>query len=237
MMKNESMHDCASPPLTRRPSEIAWAAMKERLFTRSAVSGVAVSASPAVVFVIANSKGSLIVGIVAATITAAVAMTYRIVRRESILGALVGVGIVAACATVAALTGQAQGFFLLPTVVPFLVIIVCVSTVAAGRPLSGLVLNRVAGGPHDWRQRTELRRVYTISTMAFVAVNTVIAALQVPLYLYGDTSILAASHVVTQPLYLAIVAVTVVFARRTAASTRRSPSNESDPTATPGEDQ
>jgi hypothetical protein len=57
--------------------------------------------------------------------------------------------------------------------------------------------------------------------MAFVAVNTIIAALQVPLYLYGETSILAASHLVTQPVYLAIVAVTLVFARRTVTGNSR----------------
>jgi hypothetical protein len=191
-----------------------WAATRERLFTLVTAVGTAVSAAPTIVFVIVAAAVSLTAGIEAAAITAMVALTFRIVRRESVTGALAGAGIVAGCAAVAALTGQARGFFLLPTLVPFLVIVVCVATVALGRPLTGLILNRVVGGPANWREHDDLRRVYTVSTMGFVAVNSVIAAAQVPLYLYGETSVLAVSHLVTQPVYLAIVAVTVVFARR-----------------------
>ena len=177
--------------------------------------GVVVSAAPTVVFVVVNAAASLTIAIMAAAVTATAALAYRGARREPLTGALVGAAIVLGCAAVAALTREARGFFLLPTAVPFLIITVCLVSVVVRRPLSGLLLNRVVGGPPDWRHRAELRGVYTVSTMTFVAVNAINAALQVPLYLYGKTSILAISHVVTQPVFVVIVAATLGVARRT----------------------
>jgi hypothetical protein len=86
--------------------------------------------------------------------------------------------LVAACAGTAALTGEARDFFLVPTLIPFAVILVCLATIAVGRPLTGLALNRLAGGPTDWPRIPRLRRVYTISTLACVAINTVNAVVQ-----------------------------------------------------------
>ena len=174
-----------------------------------------VSAAPTIVFVVVNAAAPLTIAIVAAAVAATATLAYRGARREPLIGALVGAAIVLGCAAVAALTREARGFFLLPTAVPFLIITVCLVSVAVRRPLSGLLLNRVVGGPPDWRHRAELRGVYTVSTMTFVAVNAINAALQVPLYLYGKTSILAISHLVTQPVFVVIVAATLVFARRT----------------------
>ncbi|WP_328458953.1 DUF3159 domain-containing protein [Amycolatopsis sp. NBC_00438] len=73
----------------------------------------------------------------------------------------------------------ARGFFLIPALIPFAVIAVCVTTVLIGRPLTGLVLNRVAGGPADWRSVPRLRRIHTVPTLTCAAVN---GALQVSYY-------------------------------------------------------
>ena len=45
-------------------------------------------------------------------------------------GALIGLVTVGACATVATLLGEARGFFLLPALVPFVVIAVCVASIS-----------------------------------------------------------------------------------------------------------
>jgi hypothetical protein len=214
-MQQKSDPSHPSSPNVVTPSGNAWAAIKARICTRDMAAGVVMSAAPTMVFVVANAAASLTIAIMAAAVTATAALAYRGARREPLTGALVGAAIVLACAAVAALTREARGFFLLPTAVPFLIITVCLVSVAVRRPLSGLLLNRVVGGPPDWRRRAELRGVYTVSTMTFVAVNATNAALQVPLYLYGKTSILAISHVVTQPVFVVIVAATLVFARRT----------------------
>jgi hypothetical protein len=127
-----------------------------------------------------------------------------------------GVLLAGACVATAAVTGEARGFFLLPALVPVVVVVVCLATVAAGRPLTGLVLNRVSGGPPDWAVHRPLRRVHAVATLACAAVNVVNAALQAVFYLADDPAVLAAVHAATGPVFAAIVAVTVVRARRVA---------------------
>jgi hypothetical protein len=56
-------------------------------------------------------------------------------------GALTGLLLVAACAAVAGVTGQERGFFLIPALIPYVVVAVCVASVLAGRPLTGMILN------------------------------------------------------------------------------------------------
>lgn len=112
------------------------------------------------------------------------------------------------------LTGQARGFFLIPALIPFAVIAVCAVSVAAGRPLTGLLLNRVCGGPPDWPAVGPLRRVYTVSTLVAAAINVINAAVQVTFYRADDPLVLAAVHVATGPVFAVLVAITVVSARR-----------------------
>lgn len=178
------------------------------------VSGMVTAAAPTIVFVVANAVSSLYPALIAAAITAAAAFAVRVIRRESPRQALAGLLIVAVCAAVAAVTGQARGFFLLPALIPFAVILVCVVSVFVRRPLTGLILNRVSGGPALWYEDRRLRRVHTIATVVCAGVNVVNAALQAVFYLADNTFVLAAAHVATGPVFAAIVAATVVSARR-----------------------
>jgi hypothetical protein len=89
-----------------------------------------------------------------------------------------------------------------------------VGSILAGRPLTGIILNRVSGGPVAWRQVRRLRRVYVISTLACAAVNVANAAVQAVFYLANQPAVLAAAHAATGPVFAVIVSVTVVFARR-----------------------
>jgi Protein of unknown function (DUF3159) len=179
------------------------------------------AAAPTVAFLVADAvAGSLAPALITAGVVAVAAAGWRLYRRERLRKALPGVLVVAVCAAVAAVTGQARGFFLVPTLVPFAVIAVCLGTLAAGRPLTGILLNRVAGGPSDWRRVPRLRRVHVLATLACVAVNVVNACVQVVFYRADDTLVLGAAHIATGPVFAAIVAVTVVGARRVAAAER-----------------
>jgi hypothetical protein len=180
------------------------------------------AAAPTLAFLVADAvAGSLTPALIAAGVVAMAACGWRLYRREPVRKALPGVLIVAVCAAVAAATGQARGFFLVPTLVPFAVIAVCLATLAVGRPLTGLLLNRLAGGPADWHRLTRLRRVHTLSTLACIAVNVVNAFVQVLFYRANNTLVLGAAHIATGPIFAAIVAVTVVSARRAIRATGR----------------
>ena len=184
------------------------------------VPGVVVASAPTVVFVVTSALSGLPTAIIAAAGTAVLAFAYRLARREALRGALAGLVVAAVCALVAALTGEARGFFLLPTVLPAAILLVCLGTVVARRPLTGLLLNRVAGGPTDWRRHRDLMHVYDVTTLIAVAVNAVNFALQAWFYAAGQTAVLAVAHVATGPVFATLVAGTLVAVRRRLARER-----------------
>lgn len=176
-----------------------------------------VTAAPTVAFVAANALGDLTAGLVTAGVTAIAAFGWRLYRRQPVRQGVLGLLLVAACAAVATVTGEARGFFLIPALIPFAVIAVCVTTVLIGRPLTGIVLNRVAGGPPDWRSVPRLRRIYTVSTLTCAAVNVVNGALQVIYYRDDQPLVLGIVHIATGPVFAVIVAITIAFVRRAKA--------------------
>ena len=153
-------------------------------------------------------------------VTATAALGYRLIRRQSPRSALVGILIVAVGALLAAVTGEARGFFLVPALIPFAVIVVCLASIIARRPLTGLILNRVTGGPPDWYRNPALRRVHLIATGTALGINVVNGGVQVIFYGRGDTLVLAVAHVATGPIFATLVAVTVVAVRRALAAQR-----------------
>jgi hypothetical protein len=206
-----------SRPATAAPAVPATSAGRtvwRSLAQRGRISGLVVTAAPTVVFVVADAMMPLTVALVVAGATAVAGFAWRLSQRQSLRGALTGLLLVAACAAVAAVTGQERGFFLIPALIPFVVVAVCAGSVLAGRPLTGVILNRVAGGPAQWRDIAPLRRVYVVSTVVCAAVNVVNAAVQTVFYLANEPVVLAAAHVATGPVFAVIVGVTVVFARR-----------------------
>jgi hypothetical protein len=207
-------------PGTHRPPEAGPADMSltpgraalAALARPGLVSGIVVTAAPGIAFVAADAVSSLFPALLAAGVTAVAGLCWRLARHQGLWQSLAGLALVAACAAVAAVTGQERGFFLLPALIP--VIAICLGSVLAGRPLTGLILNRVSGGPADWRQVARLRRVYAVSTLVCAAVNVANAAVQAVFYLANQPAVLAIAHAATGPLFAVIVAVTVVFARR-----------------------
>lgn len=181
------------------------------------ITGIVVTAAPTVAFVAVNALASLVPALLTAGAVALAAFGWRLYRRERLRQAVIGLLLVTACAVVAAVTGEARGFFLIPTLIPFAVIVVCAGTVLAGRPLTGLILNRLAGGPAHWRTVPRLRRVYVVSTLVCAAVNVVNAILQVVFYRDDQPLVLAVVHIATGPVFAVIVAVTVAAARRVIA--------------------
>ncbi|MEV7325141.1 DUF3159 domain-containing protein [Streptomyces sp. NPDC093970] len=180
--------------------------------------GVLVAAFPTIAFLVANATASLTAGLVAAAVAAAAAFAWRLMRREKVRQAVIGLATVTVCATVAALTGEARGFFLVPALIPFVVLALCCVSVMIKRPLTGVLLNKVIGGPSDWRSIAPLRRVYTVSTCICIAVNMVNATLQVVYYRSDEPVVLGIVHIATGPIFAAIVAATVTFARRAISS-------------------
>jgi Protein of unknown function (DUF3159) len=208
-----------APPATLVP-ETGWAAVKQTWSDPDRWIGIGVATAPGVVFVVVAAHAGLGLAVAAAGATAVVGLAVRLARRSSVRSALVGILVVAVCAVVATLTGEARGFFLLPAMVPFAVVAVCLATLVARRPLTGLLLNKVTGGPAEWYRDAGLRRLHTSATWVAVGINVVNAAIQVVFYAKNDTAVLAVTHVATGPIFATLVAVTIVAVRRTLAARR-----------------
>ena len=78
-----------------------------------------------------------------------------------------------------------------------------------GRPLTGVALNRLAGGPRDWRHHAPLRRVYTVTSLVAAGICFVNFALGGVLYLDGQLAVLAVVEVAVVPVPFALAAFTV----------------------------
>jgi hypothetical protein len=198
----------------------AGEALRSAWAHQGGVTGILVTAAPAVAFVAVSAIAGLTAAVVTAGLVAVAAFALRLARREGLGGAITGLGIAAACALVAALTGEARGFFLLPTAAPAAILLVCLVSVLVRRPLTGVAFNRVAGGPVDWRHDRGLLRVYDVTTVIAVGINAVNFGVQALFYAADRTVVLAVVHAATAPIFGTLAAGTLLAARRRIARDR-----------------
>src|SRR5438132_6014642 len=102
-------------------------------------SGTVVAAIPPLVFVVANAMGGLRVAIIAALASAVLLAVYRLIRKQSLQQAVMGVASVGVAALIAARTGQARGFFVLGIAASILYGTVFAISLLVRRPLVGVL--------------------------------------------------------------------------------------------------
>ncbi|WP_229811757.1 DUF3159 domain-containing protein [Streptosporangium pseudovulgare] len=182
--------------------------------------GVVAAAAPTLVFLVANQIGGLRPAVAATAVTAALILAWRLWTRRQVRHAVAGALLAAACAAVAAGTGQARGFFLPPMLIPVLAAAACLLSLVADRPLAGLVANRIVGGPPEWRSHRGLRRFYAVTTVLIALVSLVSLAAQVLLYQWGEVAWLGILHVLMGPVWGAVTALSIVLSRRAVSRER-----------------
>ncbi|KZM73343.1 DUF3159 domain-containing protein [Nocardia terpenica] len=186
----------------------------------AATTATVAAGAPTLVFLAANQIAGLGPAAVAATVTAAVVLAWRLHARRHIRHAVGGALLATASAVVAAGTGQARGFFLLPMLIPAVATAACLLSLAADRPLAGLIANPIVGGPPEWRSRPAPRRFYAASTtvLALASFGSLVA--QVCLYRGNQAGWLALLHILMGPLWAAITTLSILLARTTVARER-----------------
>ncbi|SDU93745.1 Protein of unknown function [Microlunatus sagamiharensis] len=179
--------------------------------------GLVAAAAPTVAFVATDAAAGLGPAFVALGATAVLACAVRLLRRESPGAALAGLVVAGLCAAVAALAGEARAFFLPTLVVPPLFVLAHLVSLVAGRPLMGLLVNPLAGGPRDWRRQRALRRTYLVSTLVALLLAAANLVVRVAFYRADEPAALAAVQVGANLTFALHFAVTFVVARRVAA--------------------
>ena len=176
--------------------------------------GLAAATAPTVAFVVGDAVAGLQAALIALGVAAVLACAVRLLRRESPGAAVVGLLVAGLCAAVAALVGEARAFFLPTTLVPPLFVLAYVVSLAARRPLLGLLVNPIAGGPRSWREHPVLRRVYLVSTLVALLLASLNLVLRVAFYVADEPAVLAAIQVGSNLVFATHFAVTLAVARR-----------------------
>ncbi|WP_226354470.1 DUF3159 domain-containing protein [Pseudonocardia sp. ICBG601] len=196
------------------PASTLSAAMRTSLDRSGGAVGILLAATPAVAFVAADAAGGLTWAFIALAVAAPVTFGVRLARRESLRAAVVGLAVAGVGAAVAAFSGEARAFFLLPTLIPAALGVLFLGSVLVRRPVTGTLFNRLVGGPEDWRGHPRLMRVYTVSTLAGVVLHALNLTLRAVAYLADQPAVLAALGVAAVPAFAALAAGTLVAARR-----------------------
>jgi hypothetical protein len=185
--------------------------------------GLAAATAPTIAFVAADAVAGLQSAFVALGVTALTACAVRLLRRESPGAAVAGLLVAGVCAGVAALAGEARAFFLPTMVVPAMFVLAYLISLAAGRPLMGLMVNPLAGGPRHWRQHPTLRRTYLLSSLIGLTLATANLLARVVFYLADEPTVLAIIQIAATTVFAAHFASTLVAARRVASRSHASP--------------
>jgi hypothetical protein len=194
-------------------------AMRDALARSGGVVGILLAAAPAAAFVVADALGGLGWAFVALAVAAPVTFGVQLARREPLRGALVGLAVAGVCAGLAAFSGEARAFFLIPTLLPAVLGVLFLGSALLRRPVTGSLFNRLVGGPADWRRHARLLRVYTLTTLAGAVLHALNLAGRGVAYLADQPAVLAVLGVAAVPAFAALAAVTVVAARRAVSRT------------------
>jgi hypothetical protein len=176
-------------------------------------SSMITAAVPTLVFAGADGISGLGPALIAATVSAVLILGWRLRARRQVQHAILGTLLAMICAAVAAGTGQARNFFLLPMLVPAAAAAGCVLSVLAGFPLAGLVANRIAGGPADWRSHQPLHRFYRRTTLLIALASLASLAAQVALYRLDAIALLGITHILMALLWAGITAASIAASR------------------------
>ncbi|MCW2529832.1 MAG: hypothetical protein JWM76_4692 [Pseudonocardiales bacterium] len=200
--------------------------------------GMVITAIPTVVFVIANSIGSLRNAVIAAIASALALTGYRLSRKQPIQQALNGLFGVLVAALIAARTGQARGYFLLGIYSSFVYGGVFLASIVARRPLVGVIWEFLDPTPSDeelagkpvadgaefgpgateptpWHRRRYLASAYLLATIGATLVFAARGLVQLSLFRQNSTGWLAVTRIAMgYPLTIAVFAFAWFMVRR-----------------------
>lgn len=125
-----------------------------------------------------------------------VALVARIARRETIQFTLGGILTTALAAFIATRTGRAQDVFLPGILLNAGLAVVFAVSMVARWPVVGFVVGAVAEQPTQWREDRAVLALSQKLTGLLLAGYVIRVAVQLPLYLAGNTTVLAVAKLV-----------------------------------------
>jgi len=178
------------------------------------VRGIVESVLPGLLFLVTYTvTRSLWWSVVPTVAIAIVFVVIRLARREAVMTAVVGLILIVISAAIAQFSSTAQNFFVFGFVVDGAILLLAVVTLLIRRPFIGLVASLLLSDP-EWRSDRAQLRVAYIATWLWVALVVIRLGVELPLYVLGNTSALAAARLIAGvPLYAVILWLTWLVMR------------------------
>lgn len=185
--------------------------------------GIIDGALPPIVFVVTNALSglatdrstSLTVAASASAGLAAVLVLLRLIRRESLKQAAQGLAGLAVAVAFAVWSGEARDFFLPGMYIDAVYGVVFAVSALVGHPLVGVIYGVLFQTGSTWRSNHHLRRIFTISTLAWSAVYGLRTGVQTLLYGADRPELLAVAKLLLGwPLTVIVVTLTLAAVRR-----------------------
>ena len=156
-----------------------------------------------------------------ALISALALVIIRLATAQAVKHAISGAVLVAVSGLIAIATGHEADFYLMQVLRSLALAAILLTSLAVGRPLVGLIVGPVVGGP-TWRHNPVLKRAYWQCTAIWAGIALARTLLKVPLYLSNSVVGLGAAHLITGiPLFAAMIYWQLHILRRAYQTTQR----------------
>jgi hypothetical protein len=179
--------------------------------------GMAETALPAVAYVVAYTASGSDTN-TSATVAVALALVLalaRLVRRQSPIHALSGLVGVGFAAFIATRSGRAEDFFLPGLLFNAAAATVLLISLAARRPLVGIIVAQLDGEGNEWRRDPDRVRAFVRATWLWAGLFAARLIVQLPLYAAGAVVALGvAKTAMGLPLYGIALWLTWLLVRR-----------------------
>ncbi|MCW2609188.1 MAG: hypothetical protein JWM15_434 [Cryptosporangiaceae bacterium] len=178
--------------------------------------GMAESAVPVLVFIVANMLTGLRPAIWCSVGAALAIAAWRLVRKQSPRQALNGLFGIAIAAFLAARTGRAEAFYLPGILLGLVYAVVFAGSTLVRWPLVGVAWGFLTGAGTGWRRDRRLLRLFTWLTVLWAVVWAARIGVQAGMYLAGAsaTALGVARLALGYPPLIALLAVTIWVVRR-----------------------
>ena len=195
------------------PGEVPTAASLLRAV--GGVRGLIESILPGLGFlVIYTLTKSLVLSVLAPVALALVFVIVRLATKTPLTQALAGIVGIALSALLALLTGKAEANFIPGIVINVVSLTVLLVSIVIRWPLIGIIFGFLTNDGFQWRKAKAKRRVLYLATWLWAALFALRLAVEVPLYLAGNTELLAGAKLILGvPLYAGMLWVTWLLVR------------------------
>jgi hypothetical protein len=167
---------------------------------------------PPVIFLLFNSLVSFQAAMWSSLALSIVIATARIIRKQSLIYALAGVGSVAIAIGIAWFLGKSEGFFLPGLINGSLTLLLTLVSLIIGRPMMAWTSYIARRWPLGWYWHPQVRPAYSEVTLVWALFFAARLFLQFSLYQNKDVNLLAMTNLVTGwPATILLLAISYLY--------------------------